>query len=146
MKSTPWAPLEMESVDNNPVRAGAQLFSDAGQFLHAAKGSNPRCRFHTVWFTTRDWSARHADQARAFARTIAQAAIYTNSHQAETAPLMAQATNVELGVIQHMQRVANGIALVPSQLQPIINAASKYGLLRASFPAIDVIDRNAVTR
>jgi len=36
----------MECVDNNPVRAGAQLFSDGGQFLHAAKGSNPRCRFH----------------------------------------------------------------------------------------------------
>ena len=46
MKSTPWARLEMESVDNNPVRAGAQVFSDGGQFLHAAKGSNPRCRFH----------------------------------------------------------------------------------------------------
>jgi hypothetical protein len=39
------APLEVESVENNPVRAGAQLFSDGGQFLHAAKGSNPRCRF-----------------------------------------------------------------------------------------------------
>jgi hypothetical protein len=39
----------MESVDNNPVRAGAQLFSDGGQFLHAAKGSNPRCRFQTTW-------------------------------------------------------------------------------------------------
>jgi uncharacterized protein len=38
----------MESVDNNPVRAGAQLFSDGGQFLHAAKGSNPRCRFHEL--------------------------------------------------------------------------------------------------
>jgi len=37
----------MECVDNNPVRAGAQLFSDGGQFLHAAKGSNPRCRFQT---------------------------------------------------------------------------------------------------
>ena len=40
------APLEMECVENNPVRAGAQLFSDGGQFLHAAKGSNPRCRYH----------------------------------------------------------------------------------------------------
>jgi hypothetical protein len=39
------APLEVESVENNPVRAGAQLFSDGGQFLHAAKGSNLRCRF-----------------------------------------------------------------------------------------------------
>jgi len=38
----------MECVDNNPVRAGAQLFSDGGQFLHAAKGSNPRCRFQPI--------------------------------------------------------------------------------------------------
>jgi hypothetical protein len=41
------APLEVESVENNPVRAGAQLFSDGGQFLHAAKGSNLRCRFQS---------------------------------------------------------------------------------------------------
>ena len=99
----------------------------------------------TVWFTTRDWSAQHPDQAKAFAKTIAQAAAYTNAHQAETAPLLAQATSVELGVIQHMQRVTNGAALVPGQLQPIINAATRYGLLKASFPATEVIDRNAVT-
>jgi hypothetical protein len=37
-------------LDNNPVRAGAQLFSDGGQFLHAAKGSNPRCRFQVGQF------------------------------------------------------------------------------------------------
>ncbi len=100
----------------------------------------------TVWFTTKDWSAKHPDQARAFARTIAQAATYTNSHQAETAPLIAQATGVELSVIQHMQRVSNGTVLAPKELQPVINASSKYGLLKAAFAASDVIDQNAVIR
>ena len=100
----------------------------------------------TVWFTTRDWSAKHPEQARAFTRTLAQAAAYTNAHEAETAPLMAQATNVDVAVFRQMRRVVNGTILAPAQLQPIISACTKYGSLKASFPAADVIDRNAVTR
>jgi hypothetical protein len=33
--------------------------------------------------------------------------------------------------------------LDPASIQPVINTAARYGLLRASFPAADLIDRNA---
>jgi DNA invertase Pin-like site-specific DNA recombinase len=32
-------------VQDKPIRAGARLFSEGGQFLPAAKGSNPRRRY-----------------------------------------------------------------------------------------------------
>jgi NitT/TauT family transport system substrate-binding protein len=100
----------------------------------------------TVWFTTRAWSSKQSDAARAFATTIARSAVFTNSHHADTAPVMAQASGVDLAVIQAMPRVVNGTTLEPAQLQPIIDASTKYGILKASFPARDIIDPNAVVR
>jgi NitT/TauT family transport system substrate-binding protein len=100
----------------------------------------------TCWFTTRDWSARHPDLARAFARVVAQSAAFTNAHHSDTAPIMAQASGVDIAVLQNMQRVNDGAAVDPLQVQPLIDAAAAYGMLKASFPAREIIDTNALAR
>lgn len=97
----------------------------------------------TVWFTTRDWSAKNPEAARAFARVLAQSAAYTNAHHAETAPIMAQVSGVDVAVIQKMARVTNGSGVAPADLQPVIDASARYGLLKAAFPATELIDANA---
>ena len=100
----------------------------------------------TTWFTTKDWSAKHPEIARTFARIMAASATYTNAHHAETAPIMAEASGTDLAVIQGMQRVVNGSILTPALLQGTINASARYGALKAPFPAQELIDANAVTR
>lgn len=102
--------------------------------------------FLTVWFTTKEWSAKHPDAARAFARVMATSAAYVNAHHAETAPIMAEASGTDLAVIQNMQRVVNGTTLTPALLQPTINVAAKYGALKAPFLAQEMIDSNAAAR
>ncbi len=105
----------------------------------------PRFVF-TAWFTTKEWSSSHPEVARSFARIIAQSAAYANTHHAETAPVMAQLGNVDLSVVQNMQRVVGGTVLDPSLIQPVIEASTAYGMLKAGFPARQLIDANALTR
>jgi NitT/TauT family transport system substrate-binding protein len=94
----------------------------------------------SVWFTTKDYSARHPDVVKTFARVVATAAAYTNSHPAETVKLLADFTGVSADDIARMPRVRNGSSLTPELIQPVIDAAVKYGTTKATFPAADLID------
>ena len=96
-----------------------------------------------VWATTKDFSAKHPDVIRNFARGWAEAVNYTNTHHAETVDLTAGFTHIDPAVIGRMSRVLASPTLVPAHIQPIIDASARYGLLKASFPAADVIDVNA---
>jgi ABC-type nitrate/sulfonate/bicarbonate transport system substrate-binding protein len=94
----------------------------------------------SAWFTTTDFSSKHPEVVKAFARVVAEAATYTNAHHAETVQLLADFTGVPVDVIAHMTRVRNGTTLAVAQLQPVIDASVKYGDLKASFPAAELID------
>jgi NitT/TauT family transport system substrate-binding protein len=120
---------------------------DTGNFqnLPIYQAIAPRFVF-TCWFTTKDWSAKHPDLARTFARIVAQSAAFTNTHHSDTAPVMSQVSGVELSVLQSMQRVNDGTTLDPAQVQPLIDASTRYGMLKAGFPARDIIDPNALPR
>lgn len=124
-----------------------QSVLDGGTFrlLPAYEAIAPRFLL-TTWFTTKDWSAKHPDAARAFARVVARAATYTNAHHAETVAMMAEVSHVDAAVIAKMQRVVDGTVLEPGLLQPTIDASAKYGTLKAAFPAREIIDPNALTR
>jgi hypothetical protein len=45
-----------------------------------------------------------------------------------------------------MQRVVNGSVLLPALIQPTIDATARYGGLKASFPAQEIIDARAARR
>ncbi len=94
----------------------------------------------TAWFTTRDYSAKHPGIVRAFARVVGASATYTNAHHAETAPMMADYTSVPLSIIMQMTRAVEGIHLGEAQIQPLIDASVKYGTIKRSFPAQELID------
>ena len=96
----------------------------------------------TAWATTRDFSTKHPDVIRAFARAWRESATYTNAHPADTVAMMAEFTGIEAAVIANMPRATAGPTLAAAQVQPLIDAAAKYGQLKASFPAADLIDPN----
>jgi NitT/TauT family transport system substrate-binding protein len=115
------------------------------QNLPTYQAISPRFVF-TCWFTTKEWSSKHPDLARSFARIVAQSAAFTNMHHSDTAAVMAQSSGVELSVLQNMQRVNDGTTLDPAQVQPLIDASATYGMLKASFPTRDILDPNALPR
>jgi NitT/TauT family transport system substrate-binding protein len=94
----------------------------------------------SAWFTTKEYSDRHPDVVKTFARVVAEAATYTNAHHAETVSLLSDFTGVPAADIAHMTRVRNGTTLDPALIQPVIDASVKYGDLKKSFAASELID------
>lgn len=93
----------------------------------------------SAWFTTADWAKSHPDVVKTFARIVAQAAAYTNAHHAKTAPLIAELSGIPVDTIQHMTRVTDGTILSAALLQPVIDAAAKYGAIKRSYRAQELI-------
>jgi ABC-type nitrate/sulfonate/bicarbonate transport system substrate-binding protein len=82
-----------------------------------------------------DWAAQHAEPLRRFVRVLAEAAGYVNTHPAETAPLVAELTKIEVANTAKMHRTLNGTTLDAALVQPVIDAAAKYELIARTFPA-----------
>lgn len=120
------------ALEAGKVRIFPALDAIAPSFLIAA------------WFTTKDYSAKHPDVVRAFGRAWSESATYTNAHHTDTVAMMAEFTGASLGVVQRMTRAIAAPTLVPAQIQPVIDAAAKYGAIKRSFPARELIDPNAM--
>jgi NitT/TauT family transport system substrate-binding protein len=91
------------------------------------------------WFATKDWATAHADAVARFVRVVEDASRYANTHHAETAPILAQFSGIQLDVIQKMPRAILGTSLSPALVQPVIDLAAKYGMLARPFPASEVL-------
>lgn len=98
----------------------------------------------SAWFTSGDFSNKHPDVVRTFAQVVASAGAYANGHHAQTAPAMSQLTGIPLDTFAHMVRAEEGTVLITSLIQPVIDAAAKYGALKHAFPAREVINPNVV--
>jgi NitT/TauT family transport system substrate-binding protein len=93
----------------------------------------------TCWFVSSDWAAKHPDTIHAFIDATDRAALYTNAHHAETAPLIADATKIPLAVITKMPRSVSSTALHLSDIQPLIDGSAKYKLIPQPFSARDLL-------
>jgi NitT/TauT family transport system substrate-binding protein len=121
-------PVLVDALADGQLRALTGAYDAiARQYLFAA------------WFSTKAWVHDHPDLAHQFARILATAAQYTNTHHAETAAMVAQFTSIPVAEIEHMTRTPSGTTLDPSWLQPIVDAAVKYKVLTQGFPASEMI-------
>jgi NitT/TauT family transport system substrate-binding protein len=91
------------------------------------------------WITTRDWLAQHQPTAAAFATAIRSIAGWSNLHRAETAPILSKYTKLPVELIGRMHRGNFAEHLDPALIQPVIDAAAKYGVISARFSAADLM-------
>jgi NitT/TauT family transport system substrate-binding protein len=82
-----------------------------------------------------DWAMQHAETLRRFGRILGESSAYVNTHAAETAPLVAEFTKIDLAVVSKMARTTCGTKLEPAQAQPLIDAAAKFGFIPHAFSA-----------
>lgn len=94
----------------------------------------------STWFTSQQYANQNPDTVRTFARVVADAASYVNDHHSETAPAVAEFTGIPLSQVLRMPRSTQGTRLEPALIQPAIDAAVKYGSLKAPFQARDIIN------
>ena len=83
----------------------------------------------TAWFATETYIEKNRDPLTRFVQTIQQAATYTNAHHAETVPVTAPFWGLEPAVLAGMTRAFVGPVVDPKDIQPVIDAAVKYGII-----------------
>ena len=90
-----------------------------------------------VWFTTAPYAKAHPEIVKAFAKSMADAANWANTNQADSAKILEARTGVTMGANAARVLFANKLDL--KQIQPVIDASAKYGALKATFPASQLL-------
>ncbi len=90
-----------------------------------------------AWFSTTGWAQTHVDEVRRFRAVLVETARWANAHHAESAKILERYT--KLASPPGMRRVPFAESAEPAEIQPVIDAAAKYGVLKAPFPAADLL-------
>lgn len=121
-------PFAARAIADGKMRSVATVFSAiAPRFLE------------TAWFTTGDYAAKHRDVLQRFGKIVADASAYVNAHPSEVIDAIAAFTG------QTAQAIAqNGVSTLATSLdardiQPLIDAMAKYGLIPSRFDAADFL-------
>lgn len=88
------------------------------------------------WFTTSAWAHEHPTLVRAFASAMNKAAAWANQNPAQAAHIYEQAMKVPITVSALPQY---SVGLDPKHIQRLIDLSAKYGALRSSFSATDLL-------
>jgi NitT/TauT family transport system substrate-binding protein len=94
-----------------------------------------------AWFTNSSWAKSHPDLARKFEDVMRETAAWANKNPDKSAEILAKYTKVPVSVVQHMTRSTYGEKTDAAEIQPVIDAAAKYGFIDAAFPASAMIYR-----
>lgn len=89
--------------------------------------------------TSRAWAEAHKATVRKFSAAIREAAIWANANHDESAPILAAYTKIPLPVIKGMRRGNYATEFNAGQIQPVIDAAAKYGFIDKSFPMSEIV-------
>jgi NitT/TauT family transport system substrate-binding protein len=90
------------------------------------------------WFAKTDWIAANTDTVKKFVAVMREAAQWANKPAdfAQSAAILEKYTKVSVGAAN---RVAYAERLDPALIQPSIDTAAKYGILKTPFPAAKMI-------
>jgi NitT/TauT family transport system substrate-binding protein len=91
-----------------------------------------------------DFVKQNPDVMSRFAKAMHESAIYNNAHMNDTVQLVASFTAVPPDVIAHSVRAIDAEYVAASTIQPLIDAAAKYGMIPNAFPAEEIISSAAL--
>lgn len=91
-----------------------------------------------AWFSTSAWAQEHPAIVRRFAAVISETARWANAHHDDSERILAKYTHAQFP--PGMRRVPFAETKTdPRLMQPLIDAAAKYGSLKTSFPAAELL-------
>jgi ABC-type nitrate/sulfonate/bicarbonate transport system substrate-binding protein len=100
----------------------------------------------SVWFTSTGFAKANPEALNRFVSVITRAQEYVNGHHRDMAPLVAELSGLPVTEVQNAKLATCGDTLVPADLQPIIDVATKYHALPQAFAAKDIIYRDVRAR
>jgi len=100
----------------------------------------------SVLFGNTTWVAAHPEVVSKFLHAVQDAAAYVGAHEDETPALAAEYIGVDPATVAHVRHGLRGVYILPSDLQPMIDAAAKYQVIPKAFPAAQMICSCALRR
>jgi NitT/TauT family transport system substrate-binding protein len=94
------------------------------------------------YFSTRTWITANPVATARFTAAIREASLFANQRPSppQTAEILAKYTKVPLGMVSRLRMTPEyGTTLLPSHVQPVIDAAAKYDILPKTFPASEIL-------
>lgn len=94
------------------------------------------------YFARRAWIDANPDVVARLVSAIREASLFANRRPmpAEAASILSKYTKVPLAVVKGLRlQPKYGVDLKPAQVQPLIDAAVKYGILPKAFPATEIL-------
>lgn len=92
-----------------------------------------------AWFTSTSWAQAHPDLVKRFQAVMRETAAWANAHPAQSAQILAKYTKISPDLLRTMARASYSPDVDPRQIQPVIDAAAKYGIIDGGFPAASMI-------
>jgi NitT/TauT family transport system substrate-binding protein len=141
------AALEADRIDAAVLdTTGDPLLGKPGDTLRLVASTFDAVSLHfapSVWFSTTDWVTKHPAAAKAFVAAMRESALWANAHHRESAAILSKYAHITPEQIDSFTRATYGDRLTPELIQPNIDVAAKYGVIKATFPAADVISSAA---
>lgn len=119
---------------------------DGGKFSVisiADKNIAPEFMF-SGWATTNDWASENAAIVQKLVGVFASVSKWANMNRPLSAQILMKASKMPGDVATRMNRSYYGGRLDASLLQPVIDAAAKYGAIAKTFPATEVFSPAAL--
>jgi len=130
-------------------RVAAALLNEP--FLEAAKSSTRELgnaqsaiapRFLIMgWFGNDSWIQKNPEAVRRFRAAMQKTAVWANTHHDQSAVILLKYLKLDPEIAKTMTRATYDTSgtLNPALMQPVIDAAAKYGTLTKPFPAAELI-------
>jgi NitT/TauT family transport system substrate-binding protein len=93
----------------------------------------------STWFTTTDYAAKSPDVVHRFVTGLQEATRYEYAHQADMAQYLAPFLHVDEAALAAFPRTTDGLTLTPSDYQPVIDLAVRYGVIPKAFSAREML-------
>lgn len=140
-------PMVAAALDGGRIAAGAinnpsmaqDLSTGRYRLLGAVIAAIAPRMLTAAWFSSKGFVSRNPAAVQRFARVVAQASAFCNTHPDQTIDLVAKFTGIEATTIAHMQRDKYATRLDAADIQPLVDAAAKYAAIARSFDARDMI-------
>lgn len=85
------------------------------------------------------WIRENAESAKRFSALMLDVARWANRHHNETAAILAKHAALDESLVRSMTRATYGERLAPEHIQPVLDAALKYGSLKSPMKAAELI-------
>lgn len=122
-----------------PPFAAKAIAEGKAKMIAAPFGAIGTRFLETAYFTTGDYAAKHRDLVLRFGKVTSDAAAYVNGHLPETADMLSTFSGVPAATIVDAGVSYFATSLDPRDIQPLIDAMAKYGLIEHRFDAADFL-------